>query len=322
MMLQSAVLAVGAYLVIHGEATAGIIIAGSILSARALAPVELAIAHWRGFQAARQGARRLSLVLEEMPRHYMQLALPRPCKTLSIENVSVAPPGASSRVVAEVTCSLAAGTALGIIGPSASGKSTLARALVGVWPLASGKICLDDAALKLWPAQTLGENIGYLPQEVQLFEGTIAENISRFSAEPLAEDIIAAAQAAGVHEMILRFVGGYETRIGEGGHLLSAGQRQRIALARALYRDPFLVVLDEPNSNLDGEGEEALSRAIASVRERGGIAIVIAHRPNVLSAVDMLLVLAEGRVQTFGPKGEVLQRVRRPAAVAVVGGRS
>lgn len=322
MLLQSAVLAVGAYLVIYGQATAGIIIAGSILSARALAPVELAIANWRGFQAARQGAKRLNLALEDLPTQSLQLSLPRPSANLSVENASVSPPGASSSVIADVSFGISAGSALGIIGPSASGKSTLARALVGVWPVASGKICLDGAALKLWPPKTLGNNIGYLPQEVQLFDGSIAENISRFAPDAAAEDVIAAAKAAGVHEMILRFSGGYETRIGEGGVLLSAGQRQRLALARALYQDPFLVVLDEPNSNLDSEGEEALTRAISGIRARSGVAIVIAHRPNVLSAVDMLLVLAEGRAQAFGSKADVLQRVRRPPAVAIVGGRS
>jgi len=184
-----------------------------------------------------------------------------------------------------------------------------------------GKVCLDDAALRLWPAKTLGSSIGYLPQEVQLFDGSIAENISRFAEDATPEDIIAAAKAAGVHEMILRFAAGYQTRIGEAGLLLSAGQRQRLALARALYKEPFLVVLDEPNSNLDSEGEEALTRAIMGIRERQGVAIVIAHRPNVLSAVDMLLVLAEGRVKAFGPKADVLQKANRPQ-VALVGGRS
>ncbi len=322
MLLQSAVLAVGAYLVIYGQATAGIIIAGSILSARALAPVELAIANWRGFQAARQGARRLDLALADTPTHAMQLSLPRPRSNLSVENAGISPPGASHHVITDVSFTLSAGTALGIIGPSASGKSSLARALVGIWPLANGKICLDSAALKLWPSQTLGDNIGYLPQEAQLFDGTMAENISRFAPEASAEDIITAAKAAGVHEMILTFADGYATRIGEGGFLLSAGQRQRLGLARALYRNPFLVVLDEPNSNLDSDGEEALTRAIMDIRARSGIVIIIAHRPNVLAAVDKLLVLAEGRVQAFGPKADVLQRARRPAPVAIAGGRS
>lgn len=322
MLLQSAVLAVGAYLVIYGQATAGIIIAGSILSARALAPVELAIANWRGFQAARQGARRLDLALADTPTHALQLSLPRPKSHLSVENASISPPGAAHRVINDASFTLSAGTALGIIGPSASGKSSLARALVGIWPLANGKICLDSAALKLWPSQTLGDNIGYLPQEAQLFDGTMAENISRFAPDASAEDIIAAAKAAGVHEMILGFAAGYQTRIGEGGFLLSAGQRQRLGLARALYRNPFLVVLDEPNSNLDSDGEEALTRAIMDIRARSGIVIVIAHRPNVLAAVDKLLVLAEGRVQAFGPKADVLQQARRPAPIAIAGGRT
>lgn len=322
MLLQSAVLAVGAYLVIYGQATAGVIIAGSILSARALAPVELAIANWRGFQAARQGARRLDSALADTPTHALQLSLPRPKSNLSVENASISPPGTSHRVINEVSFTLSAGTALGVIGPSASGKSSLARALVGIWPLADGKICLDSAALKLWPSQTLGDNIGYLPQEAQLFDGTMADNISRFAPSASAEDIITAAKAAGVHEMILGFADGYATRIGEGGFLLSAGQRQRLGLARALYRNPFLVVLDEPNSNLDTDGEEALTRAIMDIRARSGIVIVIAHRPNVLAAVDKLLVLAEGRVQAFGPKADVLQQARRPAPVAIAGGRS
>lgn len=322
MLLQSAVLAVGAYLVIYGQATAGIIIAGSILSARALAPVELAIANWRGFQSARQGARRLDLALADTPTHALQLSLPRPKSTLSVEGASISPPGLSRHVIGDVSFTLSAGTALGIIGPSASGKSSLARALVGIWPLANGKVCLDSAALKLWPAQTLGDNIGYLPQEAQLFDGTMADNISRFAPDAAAEDIIAAAKAAGVHEMILGFADGYATRIGEGGFLLSAGQRQRLGLARALYRNPFLVVLDEPNSNLDSDGEEALTRAIMDIRARSGIAVVIAHRPNVLAAVDKLLVLAEGKVQAFGPKADVLQQARRPAPIAIAGGRS
>jgi ATP-binding cassette subfamily C protein len=322
MLLQSAVLAVGAYLVVHAEATAGVIIAGSILSARALAPVELAIANWRGFQAARQGARRLNRVLDALPTQSMQLPLPKPRASLSVEKASVSAPGASAHTVIEASFAVSAGTALGIIGPSGSGKTSLARALVGVWSVTDGKICLDNASLRLWPPQTLGDSIGYLPQEVQLFDGTIADNICRFAPDATAEEIIAAANAAGVHDMILRFASGYDTRIGEGGQLLSAGQRQRIALARALYRNPFLVVLDEPNSNLDSEGEEALTRAILGIRERSGVVIVIAHRPNVLAAVDMLLVLTEGRVQAFGSKADVLQQVRRPASVAVVGGRS
>jgi len=322
MMLQSAVLAVGAYLVILGEATAGVIIAGSILSARALAPVELAIANWRGFQAARQGARRLDRLLDELPVQSLPLPLSRPSSELSVENVSISPPGSTSIVVADASFDVFAGSALGIIGPSASGKSSLARSLVGVWPVAKGKVRLDGAALELWSPRALGSSIGYLPQNVELFAGTIAENIARFDRHAAPQHIVAAAKAARVHEMILRLPQGYETPIGEAGMVLSAGQRQRLALARSLYGEPFLIVLDEPNSNLDSEGEEALGKAILDVRKRGGIVVVIAHRPTVLSTIDTLLVLAEGRVQAFGRKDEVLQKIRRPANVTILGGRS
>jgi ABC-type protease/lipase transport system fused ATPase/permease subunit len=225
-------------------------------------------------------------------------------------------------VVADVSFELLAGSALGIIGASASGKTSLARSLVGIWPVAKGKIRLDGAALELWSPQALGSNIGYLPQNVELFAGTIAENIARFDRYAAAEDIIAAAKAARVHEMILRLRQGYETPIGDNGVVLSAGQRQRLALARALYGEPFLIVLDEPNSNLDSEGEEALGEAILDVRKRGGVLAVIAHRPTVLSTIDMLLVLAEGKVRAFGRKDEVLQKIRRPANVAILGGRN
>jgi ABC-type protease/lipase transport system fused ATPase/permease subunit len=227
-----------------------------------------------------------------------------------------------------VTFDLLAGQGLGIIGPSASGKSSLARSLVGVWTPLRGKVRLDGAALDQWPSDQLGRHVGYLPQDVELFAGTVAENICRFDAEPDAEAIINAAKSAGVHELILRLPEGYETQIGEGGAMLSAGQRQRVALARALYGDPFLVVLDEPNSNLDGEGEQALTDAIVGVRKRGGIPIVIAHRPSALAGVDKMLVMAEGRVQGFGPKEEILaklmrgQQQQRPAGAAEPGAPS
>ena len=262
MLLQSAVLGVGAYLVIRQEATAGIIIAGSILTSRALAPVELAIANWRGFLAARQSWRRLHDLFKLMPTDQDRLALPKPRSSLAAEHVSAAPPGTGKLVVQDVAFSLKAGQGLGIIGPSASGKSSLARLLVGVWQPARGKVRLDGAALEQWPSEALGAHIGYLPQSVELFAGTVAENISRFDPAATPEAVIQAAQAAGVHELILRLPDGYETEIGEDGAALSTGQRQRVALARALYGDPFLVVLDEPNSNLDAEGESALTQAL------------------------------------------------------------
>jgi PrtD family type I secretion system ABC transporter len=318
MTLQSAVLAVGAYLVIHQEATAGIIIAGSILSARALAPVDLAIAHWKGFVAARQSWQRLNRLLESLPAQTQQTLLQSPSTRLSVEGVSMAPPGDQKIVVQDVTFALEAGNGLGVIGPSGSGKSSLVRALVGVWQPFRGKVRLDGAALDQWSSDVLGRHVGYLPQDVELFAGSVAQNICRFDPEARSETIIAAAKEAGVHQMIIKMRDGYDTQIGEQGAALSAGQAQRVALARALYGDPFLIVLDEPNSNLDTEGDEALTRAVRAARERGAIVVVVAHRPVGIEAVDMLLVLKDGRMHAFGPKdtvlGQVLQRVAPPVA--------
>ncbi len=318
MTLQSAVLAVGAYLVIHQEATAGIIIAGSILSARALAPVDLAIAHWKGFVAARQSWHRLSRLLESLPAQPAQMLLQNPSSRLAVEAVSIVPPGDQKIVVQDVTFALEAGNGLGVIGPSGSGKSSLVRALVGVWQPFRGKVRLDGAALDQWSSDVRGRHVGYLPQDVELFAGSVAQNICRFDPEARSEAIIAAAKEAGVHQMIIKMRDGYDTQIGEQGAALSAGQAQRVALARALYGDPFLIVLDEPNSNLDTEGDEALTRAVRSARERGAIVVVVAHRPVGIEAVDMLLVLKEGRMHAFGPKdtvlGQVLQRVAPPAS--------
>ena len=321
MILQSGVLALGAYLVIEGQATGGVIIAASILSARALAPVDLAIANWRGFVAARQGVKRLFSLLDGFAAKEVPLSLPSPSQGLLVQSASVAPPGGQTVVVQDVSFELRAGDGLGIIGPSASGKSSLARALVGIWTPARGRVRLDGAALEQWDPVALGRHVGYLPQDVELFAGTIAENIARFEPQASDEAVIAAARAAGVHDLILKLPGGYGTPIGEGGAALSAGQRQRIGLARALYGDPFLVVLDEPNSNLDQEGEQALTKAIVSIRQRGGIAVVVAHRQAALAAVDKVLFMVEGRQQDFGPRDEVLKRILRPQAntLSVVG---
>ena len=323
MMLQSAVLAVGAYLVIHQEATAGIIIAGSILAARALAPVDLAIAHWKSFVAARQSWHRLNRLLDSMPARATPTLLQNPSSRLSVEAVSLVPPGDQRLIVQDVTFALTAGNGLGIIGPSGSGKSSLVRALVGVWQPARGKVRVDGAALDQWSSDVLGRHIGYLPQDVELFAGSVAQNICRFDPEATSEGIIGAAKEAGVHEMIIKMREGYDTQIGEQGTALSAGQAQRVALARALYGDPFLIVLDEPNSNLDTEGDEALTRAIRGARERGAIVVVVAHRPIGIEAVDQLLVLRDGRMQAFGPKETVLaqvlqQRVAAPSPIKIV----
>jgi ATP-binding cassette, subfamily C, type I secretion system permease/ATPase len=322
MTLQSAVLAVGAYLVIHQEATAGIIIAGSILSARALAPVDLAIAHWKGFVAARQSWQRLNRLLQSLPAQGSQTLLQSPSGRLSVEGVSIVPPGDQKIIVQDVTFALEAGSGLGLIGPSGSGKSSLVRALVGVWQPFRGKVRLDGAALDQWSSDVLGQYIGYLPQDVELFAGSVAQNICRFDPDAGSDSIITAAKEAGVHEMIIKMRDGYDTQIGEQGTALSAGQAQRVALARALYGNPFLIVLDEPNSNLDTEGDEALTRAVRAARERGAIVVVVAHRPVGIEAVDHLLVLKDGRMQAFGPKetvlGQVLQRVAPPTPIKIV----
>jgi len=316
MMLQSGVLAVGAYLVINQEASAGIIIAGSILSARALAPVDLAIANWKGFVAARQSWHRLNRLLLASPAQSAPMQLQAPAHRLTVESASGAPPGVAKIVVQDVAFELEAGQGLGVIGPSGSGKSSLVRLLVGVWQPVRGNIRLDGAALDQWSPDALGRHIGYLPQDVELLAGTVAENISRFEPEADTAAVIAAAKIVGVHDLIVRLPSGYDTPIGEQGSALSAGQAQRVALARAFYRDPFLVVLDEPNSNLDSEGEEALTRAILSVRERKGIVVVVAHRPSAIAGVDRLLMMNMGRVQAVGPKDEVLSKVlQRPLAM-------
>jgi PrtD family type I secretion system ABC transporter len=314
MALQSAILGVGAYLVIEQQATAGVIIASSILTSRALAPVELAIANWRGFVAARQSWKRLRELFAALPEQAHPLALPRPSVSLSVEGASAIPPGGQRFVLQDASFSLKAGDGLGVIGSSASGKSSLARLLVGVWAPVRGKVRLDGAALDQWVPDAIGPHIGYLPQDVELFAGTVAENIARFDPDREPDAVIAAARAANVHDLILRLPDGYETQIGEAGTALSAGQCQRVALARALYGDPFLIVLDEPNSNLDTEGEQALTQAILRARARGRIVVVIAHRPSALAAVDLVLVMADGRAQAFGPKDEVLSKVLRRGA--------
>ena len=311
-VLQSGVLGLGAYLVIQQQATAGIIIASSIIVARALAPVELAIANWRGFVAARQSWKRLSDVLAGMEAGVEPMQLPPPKANLVVETVTAGPPGVQRLVIQDVNFALKAGQGLGIIGPSASGKSSLARVIVGVWTPARGKVRLDGAALDQWGTAELGQHIGYLPQDVELFAGTVGQNIARFEQDAPSEAIIAAAQAAGVHDMIVRLAEGYDTQIGEAGAVLSSGQRQRIALARALYRDPFLVVLDEPNSNLDADGDKALSQAILSVRKRGGIVVVVAHRPSALAGVDLVLAMFNGKAHAMGPRDEVLAKLFGP----------
>ena len=320
MMLQSAILGLGAYLTIRGHMTAGAIIAASLAAARALAPIELAAAHWRGFIAARQARARLTSLLNDLPGDNIPTTLPAPSKSLRVEHVAVAAPRGRRLLLSDVNLELKAGQGLGVIGPSAAGKSCFARAIAGAWPVQRGSVRLDGATFDQWTHAELGRHIGYLPQTLQLFDGTIAQNISRFEAAPASEAVIEAARAAGIHDMILKLPAGYDTPVGVDGGALSAGQRQRIGLARALYRKPFLVVLDEPNSNLDADGDASLIRAMQEIRLRGGIVIVVAHRPNLLAVVDTVCVIAGGRMTAFGSRDEVLQHVMRVTPIAPGGG--
>jgi len=313
-VLQSGMLGVGAYLVVAGMASGGIMIASSIMMGRALAPIEVALANWKQLAAARQALARLRDIFEATAQPAPPpVRLPRPGRHLKVEGITIAAPGTDRVVVSDVSFALTAGTGLAMLGASASGKTTLAKALVGIWPARHGVVRLDDATIDQWRNEDFGRFIGYMPQEVSLFDGTVAENICRFEDNPSSEAILKAAQIAGVNDMILRLPQGYATRIGEGGTSLSAGQRQRIGLARAVYGDPFLVVLDEPNANLDTEGEIALSRAIQRLREAGAIVIVISHRPSALAALNMVLILDQGRVAAFGPGEEVFARARNAA---------
>lgn len=318
LMLQSAILGTGAYLAMEQQLSPGGMIAASIMTARALAPVETALANWRGFLQARQGYAVLSRLFQQFPPEARRLRLPTPKAGLVLDDVTVAAPGSATPIIQNAGLSVMAGQALAVIGPSASGKSTLARALVGVWPVTRGTIRLDGAELQHWDRRDLGRHVGYLPQDVGLFDATVAEIIARFDSEATPETIVAAAKAAGAHDMILSLPDGYETRLGDGGTAVSGGQRQRLALARALYRDPFLVILDEPNSNLDSDGDAALNAAIQSVRARGGIVVMITHRPSALTHVDLVALMAQGRIQSFGARDEVLRQLQRPAAAARV----
>ena len=310
LLLQSLILTVGALLVIDGKASGGVIFASSTLSGRALAPVDQAIANWRNFSAARIGWKRLAELLDRVPATTLPVtALPAPRSTFQAQQLFVSPPGSNKVIVQGVDFKLEAGMALGIVGPSAAGKSSLGMALIGAWQPARGMVRLDGASIDQWDSDVRGTFIGFLPQSVELLEGTIAENIARFDPDRRSDDVVAAATAANVHDMIVEMPEGYETPVGMDGTALSAGQRQRIGLARALYRDPFVVLLDEPNSNLDADGETALTAAISAVRERGGICIVIAHRPSALANVSHILVMRQGRMEAFGPRDEILEKI-------------
>jgi ATP-binding cassette subfamily C protein len=307
--LQSAMLGLGAWLVLKGQLSSGAMIAGSILMGRALQPIEQAVGQWALVTRAQEGTARLAELLSRVPPEPPRTALPRPRAILDVQSLSVVPPGETQAVLRGVTFQLGEGQALGIIGPSGAGKSTLARAIIGVWRPAAGKIRLDGAALDQYDPDVLGGYIGYLPQRVTLFEGTIAENIARLQPKADSAKIVEAAQKAAAHDMILRLPDGYDTRVSTFGGRLSGGQIQRIGLARALYDNPVLLVLDEPNSNLDNDGTMALNIAIRSIKAAGGSVIIMAHRPAAIQECDLLLVMEEGMRRAFGPRDQVLKEM-------------
>ncbi|MCB5198813.1 type I secretion system permease/ATPase [Loktanella sp. TSTF-M6] len=309
LFLQSAMLGLGAYLVLRGELTPGGMIAGSILMARALLPVEQIVAQWTVFQQGRAAWQNLSVLLGVNPVPHRRMCLPPPRADVLVDQITVVPPGAHQAVLRMVSFAVAPGQAVGVIGASGAGKSALARALTGVWRPAGGTIRLGDAALDQYDPDVLGRHIGYLPQQVQLCEGTIRDNIARMSMQPDDAAVVTAARQAGAHDMILRLPGGYDTRVATGGGNLSGGQIQRIGLARALYGDPVLLVLDEPNSNLDDDGSAALNMAIRTAKTAGKTVFIMAHRPAAIRECDLLLVLEGGTCRAFGPKDSVMRKV-------------
>lgn len=322
MGLQIAILGTGAYLVVHHALSAGSMIAASIMMSRALSPVEQSVGNWRGLVSSRQAYERLNNLLRLVPPENKRMSLPAPKGELSVEQLFAAPPGIQKPIIRAMSFKVPAGSAVGVLGHSGAGKSTLARVLVGVWPYSDGAVRLDGAEMPHWNTDELGRHIGYLPQDVELFSGTIAENISRFEERVDHEDVIAAAAMAGVHDLIQNLPEGYNTEIGDGGRSLSGGQRQRIGLARAIYGNPPLIVLDEPNSNLDTLGEVALVEAVRRLHEAGKTIILITHKANILSSVDRLLVINEGAVQMYGPREEVLARLANPQVVPLQGSQA
>lgn len=312
---QSMMLAAGAYLVITHEINPGLMMAGSILLGRALAPIDQMIGSWKGFVSSRVQYQRLNETLDKLNAEPERMSLPDPEGHLQVEGLFVAPPGAKAAVIKNISFVTPAGSIVGIVGPSAAGKSTLARALLGIWPPQHGVVRLDGADISAWDKQKLGPHLGYLPQDIELFEGSISDNIARFGKiEP--DKVVLAARTAGVHEMILQLPDGYDTVIGSEGLNLSGGQRQRIGLARAVYGSPRLIVLDEPNSNLDEVGERALGVALQKMKETGATVFIISHRPNVLSRLDRIMVLNSGTLTMYGPRDQVIAELAQQQAKA------
>ncbi|HDS1719927.1 type I secretion system permease/ATPase [Pseudomonas putida] len=305
MWSQSVMLALGAYLVIKHEINPGLLMAGSLLLGRALSPIDQMINSWKGFVAAKVQYDRLNKVMDDLNKEPERMPLPAPEGHIQVENLIVAPPGAKAPVLRSISFVAPAGSIVGIVGPSAAGKSTLVRALMGIWPPQHGVVRLDGADISTWDKQALGPYVGYLPQDIELFEGSISENIARFDkVDP--EKVVQAAQMAGVHEMILMLPDGYDTVIGSDGVNLSGGQRQRIGLARAIYGNPRLIVLDEPNSNLDDVGERALGVALQKLKETGATVFIVSHRPNILTRLDRILVMAGGSISLYGERDRVI----------------
>ncbi|MBF97274.1 MAG: type I secretion system permease/ATPase [Pelagibacterales bacterium] len=306
--LQVIILAMGGYLAIQDEITPGVMIAASIVMGRALAPVEMAVSQWRNFVSMRDSCKRLSSFLDENFKEEETMNLPSPSGNISLENAFISPPGVQNFVLSNVNIKLEPGSVTAVIGPSGCGKSSLVRAMIGIWPAARGTVRYDGANINHWQRERLGAHLGYMPQEVELFSGSVAENISRFEDVDSNEVIIAAKQA-GVHDLVLKLPDGYDTQIGSGGYALSGGQRQRIALARALYRQPKILVLDEPNSSLDSAGEKALAESIKSVKDKGTTVVVVSHRPSLLSVVDKIAVLKDGALVRFDERDLVLSEL-------------
>ncbi len=312
-LVQSLILGLGAYLAINHEINAGLMIAGSILLGRALAPIDLMIGSWKGFISARSQYNRLNEILDKQLQEPERMSLPAPKGQVQVESLIVCAPGSQKPIIQSISFAVSAGNVVGVVGPSASGKSTLARALLGVWKPQHGVVRLDGADVNNWDKQELGPHVGYLPQDIELFEGTISENIARFG-EIDPGKVVEAARIAGVHEMILRLPEGYDTVIGGEGVNLSGGQRQRVGLARAIYGDPALIVLDEPNSNLDEVGERALAEAIQIVKAKGATVFIITHRTSILSLLDKLLVMMDGKISLYGPKELVMAELNKQQA--------
>lgn len=315
LLVQSLILGLGGYLVLEQEVSPGVMIAGSILLGRALAPIDQLIGAWKGFSSARSQYRRISELLNEVPEEPARMTLPAPRGQVTFERAFVVPPGAQEPVLKNLSFRIEPGEVVAVIGPSASGKSSLARSALGIWPTSKGVVRLDGADINHWNREELGPYIGYVPQDVELFDGSVKDNIARFG-QPDAEAVVEAARLAGVHELILQLPQGYDTVIGQSGGVLSGGQRQRIALARALYRYPSLVVLDEPNSNLDDAGEKELARAMGELKRRGTTVVVITHRMALVKAVDKIMVLVGGQIRDFGSRVKVLESMRQASRIA------